>query len=392
MSGNEEQNKGELNGEVPDPTKPAGKNYLFIIGINNYQDQPNIPRLNNAVFDARKFSEILLEKYQFDREHCIEIYDEQATQGNILAKFRELAGKITDQDSLVIYFSGHGEYDAQIDKGFWLPVDARRENIGSFITFDLLLGYLKAIKSFHTFLIADSCYAGTMFLDRDLPRSLPDRLERIPSRWLLTAGRNEVVTDGPPGQHSPFANALIFHLSHNDDPDLTISELSQLVLEEVVANARQTPRCEPIHGVGHRGGEFVFRPKGAPMVTPALLPREDQKAPPPETPGQPPTTVVADPDSFASLAAVRKALQSHLLADDIDRLFQLFDKVIDPDSSLSNDLILQQSRYNGLKRDLGRGVVSQEQATITHNRIRVALIEYIKGLEERDLSPAAVKK
>ena len=387
MAQNEETYRGELSGESTELANLPGRNFLLIIGIDKYQDQPGIPRLNNAVYDAREVGRVLLDKYQFDREHCIELYDEQATQANILATLKQLAGRITDRDNLVIYFSGHGEYEEQIDIGSWLPVDARRDNPGSFIDFHRILGWLKAIKSFHTFLIADSCYAGTMFLDRDLPRSLPDRLERIPSRWLLTAGRNEVVSDGPPGNHSPFANALIYHLSHSEDKDLTVGELSQLVLSEVVANARQTPRCEPIHGVGHRGGELVFRPKGAPMLRPVPEEKRREK----ESSGEVTVPVISEPDTFDSLSAVRKALQAHLLADDVERLFQLFEKVIDPDTTLADDLILQQARFNGLKRDQSRGLLSRDQATITHNRIRVALMEYIKSLEEGDLNPAIIR-
>ncbi len=388
MAQNDDKQRGALRGEHTGTAQPLGKNYLLIIGIDKYQDQPNIPQLNNAVFDAREVARVLLDKYQFDREHCIELFDEQATQANILATLKQLADRITEQDNLVIYFSGHGEYEEQIDIGSWLPVDARRNNPGSFIDFNRILRWLKAINSFHTFLIADSCYAGTLFLDRDLPRSLPDRLERIPSRWLLTAGRNEVVSDGPPGQHSPFANALIYHLSNSDDQELTVSELSQLVLSEVVANARQTPRCEPIHGVGHRGGEFVFRPKGAPMLRPAPEEVSREK----ESSGKVAVPVISEPDTFDSLSAVKKALQAHLLADDVERLFQLFEKVIDPGTTLADDLILQQARFNGLKRDQSRGLLTREQATITHNRIRVALMEYIKNLEERDLNPASCNR
>ena len=53
-------------------------------------------------------------------------------------------------------------------------------------------------------MIVDSCFSGSLFM-RFKSVGLAERLEHIPSRWGLTAGRNEVVADGKMGNNSPFA-------------------------------------------------------------------------------------------------------------------------------------------------------------------------------------------
>ena len=85
---------------------PKGKNYLLLIGIDKYPK--DIPQLNNAVKDAIAFRNVLWEQYQFEPSQTIELFDEQATRSAIIRTFDDLIKRISDQDNLVFYFSGHG--------------------------------------------------------------------------------------------------------------------------------------------------------------------------------------------------------------------------------------------------------------------------------------------
>ena len=82
----------------------------------------------------------------------------------------------------------------------------------------------------------------------------------IRDRWGLTAGRNEIATDGQPGGNSPFAESILYELRNANGP-VGVAELCYKVLEIVAANADQTPRGEPLKIDGHRGGQFVFHLK-----------------------------------------------------------------------------------------------------------------------------------
>lgn len=242
-----------------------GKNYLFVIAIDAYE---SCPTLYNCLRDANQLIEILTTQYEFEKENVRTLFNEQATEGNIFKEFRDLVQTITPVDNLVIYFSGHGEYDKVFDEGYWIPVNAQLGAHEDFVPNSKIRTILGAINSKHTFLIADSCFSGSLFTQFK-STTVADRLENDPSRWGLTAGRNEVVSDGKAGDNSPFAESLLYHLRENKVP-LGVATLCNRVVENVVASAEQTPRGEPLKVKGHRGGQFFFHLKNAarePIVT-----------------------------------------------------------------------------------------------------------------------------
>lgn len=380
-----------------------GHNYLLVIGIDRYR---SCPPLFNAVQDAREVMQVLQEKYQFDPEHTTMLFNEEATQAAIYRTLERLAQSVTSEDNLLIYFSGHGEFNKIIKEGFWIPVDGDLDNPGTFLPFGIFSKYIKAIPAFHIVVIADSCYAGSLFTGRNLRDvSLPlQRLYGIPSRWLLTAGRNEVVSDGEQGKNSPFAESLLTHLRLNREAALPISELCQLVVKGVSSNARQIPRGEPIQGVGHQGGEFLFLEKGvqnfqADIDTAAVkdlyheLSGEPEEAPSRagdsnRAPFPPP---VKEPETFSSVAAIQDTLRNYLVAGEFPAIYRLFDRIIDQRrNSLRSDLILSQAQYNENERKIRNGLTTAENASVTTNRIRAALAHYIDDLQADDVKPGII--
>lgn len=137
---------------------PAGRNFLLVVAIDEYA---HCPKLNNCVKDAREFIEVLTDKYQFEPEHIATLYDGEATRANILARLNELKQKVKANDNLVIYFSGHGETEDGV--GYWVPVAAHPEKNWEFISTYDIKSRLDPIPSFHTFVIVDACFSGTMF-------------------------------------------------------------------------------------------------------------------------------------------------------------------------------------------------------------------------------------
>lgn len=380
---------------TPQVVLPQGKNYLFAIGIDMYLYQP---RLYNAVKDAQDVVNVLTNRYQFadDEEQIIQLYNEKATQGGIINKLKELSRMITDQDNLMIYFSGHGEFDEVFDVGFWIPYDGEPGNIGSYISFDLITKSLKAIKSFHTFVVADSCYSGSFFTERRAAGDVKSYLESIPSRWLLTAGRNEVVADGKPGDNSPFADAILWRLKNNNEERLRVSDFCNYVIVDVGNNAQQVPRAAPLHGVGDRGGEFMFRLKEV-----ANKVYEDNLIVKPEGTdrggsnvrnNEPDTPQEAVKEVFASIEDLRAVLKRYLADSEFEKAFHLYNKSVNGSSSMANTLISLQGQYNGMKKQKLQGLVGDDFATRIFNRIRVALTEMADSLEDSDLKADFLQK
>ena len=233
-----------------------GKNYLLAIAIETYT---NLPTLPNAVLDAKAVVKLLTTDFGFESANVIELYDTAATERAVLRQLRELASLLTPADNLVVYFSGHGGFDTVTNEGTWLPVAAEEDALDTHLPNGRIHTILKVVKARHIFVICDACYAGSFF-SRYRNTTTKTRLEKLRSRWGLTAGRKEVVKDGLPGTHSPFAQSLLRHL-HSVDEKIGVAELCGAVLEEVASNNEQLPRGEPLQDLGHEGGQFFFRRK-----------------------------------------------------------------------------------------------------------------------------------
>jgi hypothetical protein len=229
------------------------KNYAIFIGINNYDYWMD---LNNTILDCRAVSRVLLEKYDFDMSRMVFLYNERATRSGILSVLDSIGSKLTTNDNLLIYYAGHGFYDSTKVEGYWVPKDGQSEKPYTYVSNTEILASIRGIKAQHTFLIADACFSGSIFVRGT---SKPDEVSK--SRWAFTSGDIEYVEDGVPGKNSPFATYLIQELVNNPRPAIRADDLIRAVTEKVVHNASQTPRGMPMKNVGDEGGVFVFRKK-----------------------------------------------------------------------------------------------------------------------------------
>lgn len=242
---------------------PRGDTYLLLIGVDKYKSWVS---LNNAVKDCEDISRVLTHEYQFDPAKVIKVYNEKATRSNILKELGKLQGRLKEQDNLVIYYAGHGHYDQSSKLGYWVPVDAKHRDASGqyefpdYIPNSTIHDYLRAIKTKHTLLLADACYAGSLFTSY---RGALDM--NSPSRWAFTSGDLEKVWDGQPGQNSPFAAAMISILKQNRKAELRTDALVQAVTTRIHREGtQQHPRGNPLSIAGDEGGVFIFRRRSIP--------------------------------------------------------------------------------------------------------------------------------
>lgn len=229
----------------------TGKNYILLIGINGYR---NWNKLHNAVKDCEDIAKTLVDFYDFDHDNVITLYNADATRENILETLESLQETLSDEDNLLIYYAGHGFYDDMSQLGYWVPFEARLNKIPDFIRNSTIHDYLRTIETKHTLLIADACYAGSLF---SAHRGVLNQNAR--SRWAFTSGDIEKVWDGQPGQNSPFARYLIRYLRSSTKPELPANELIDAVGALVQRNTAQTPQGSPLRRAGDDGGVFIFR-------------------------------------------------------------------------------------------------------------------------------------
>ena len=105
----------------PPPPASSGNYHALLIGIDKYKAFPD---LETPVSDAKALGEELTEGWGFQTR---ELTDERATFARILRALDDYRRTLTADDSLLIYFAGHGQFleDALGRKeGFWMPSDA----------------------------------------------------------------------------------------------------------------------------------------------------------------------------------------------------------------------------------------------------------------------------
>jgi hypothetical protein len=209
-----------------DPKLTVGRQFLVMIAIDRYdQCMP----LTNPVKDAKELKKILTERYYIDK--VIELYDANATKANILKTLINLGAGVTQDDSLLIFYAGHGYLDKPTNTGFWMPVNAGTDKYeqSNWIPNTQIRGIISNIKSSHILLIADACFSGDILnttrsaipeINNDYFRKAYSRI----SRQVLTSGALETVPD-----ESEFARQLKMCLEKNKnqylDPLMLYNEI-----------------------------------------------------------------------------------------------------------------------------------------------------------------------
>lgn len=230
-------------------------NYMaLVIGNNSYT---NLQKLKTAVNDAQNLANILKEMYGFTVELVL-----NGTRRQILFSLDRYRHKLTKNDNFLIYYAGHGYFDRDVNRGYWLPIDADTDTSAEWISNADITDKLKAIKAKHIMIIADSCYSGTLTRGIKVVSRDSDYLIRMSSkkaRTVLTSGGLEPVLDSAGGQHSVFAKALLDALKNNTGV-MDGTALFSIIRRPVMLNANQTPQYSDIRYAGHDGGEFLFVP------------------------------------------------------------------------------------------------------------------------------------
>jgi len=231
----------------------------LIIGINDYKDE-KIPDLQTAVSDAKDMADLLIKRYGFQVNLLL---DQEATKEAIYRALRNLASSTKSDDSVLIYYAGHGDLDRTYNDGWWIPVDAESGNPVTYLDNIQVQKSMRNMNARHVLLISDSCYSGTLFgQSRAIPLAIDSKyyvnLYNEKSRWGMTSGNKTPVSDLGSEGHSVFAYQLLKELGKNEQPYISIQELCTRIAPIVSNNSEQTPLCRPIRDTGDQGGEFVF--------------------------------------------------------------------------------------------------------------------------------------
>lgn len=241
----------------------AGRYIALLIGINDYEGYWN--PLKNAVNDAAELAEVLKKDYNFDEVYTL--LDKEATRRNIIQKLEWFTSNIKSDDNVLIFYAGHGQFNKNLNKGYWVPADAKTKSVADYISNNDVKTFIGGIPSKHTLLITDACFAGDIFRGpngesvqfdpNDMSRYYRE-VYRKPSRVALTSGSIEPVMDSGRDNHSIFTYYLLKALKENKRKYFDASQLFNEFRMAVANNSEQTPQLNIVRDTDDEGGQFIF--------------------------------------------------------------------------------------------------------------------------------------
>jgi hypothetical protein len=249
-----------------------GRRYAVLMANQHYRD-PDFPPLDTPLDDSAALASLLQKRYGFTTTAVVGnqplslILNDAADRDAMLKVLSQLRAVVTPADSLLVYYGGHGIYEKETDRAYWLPVDATRDAPQDWVSNADISDALARLPARHILVVADSCYAGA-FRSRGGVDPNPAAQSRVQfleaanlrqSRNFLTSGANEPVADGGGNGHSVFVRALLDALAQEKKP-FTAGEMFAKLQSAVGGNAKQIPQYFPMKE-GHDGGEFVFVPQ-----------------------------------------------------------------------------------------------------------------------------------
>jgi hypothetical protein len=232
-----------------------GTYHALLIAAKDYKD-PSITDLTFPVSDAQKLKEVLQNKYAFAPQNVKLLPN--PTRSELLAALGRYSEQLTDKDNLLIFYAGHGEWDAKLRQGYWLLADANAIERGNWFSNADLKTYLGGISTKHTLLISDACFSGSIFQGRsNAPNRAVTALAETSSRRAMTSGTLKTVPD-----ESVFMRYLLKRLTENSEPYLSAQSLFSSFREAVINNLPAGSNLIPQYGIvqeaGDEGGDFVF--------------------------------------------------------------------------------------------------------------------------------------
>ncbi len=220
----------------------------LIIGVDRYPNLPESMQLTASANDARLMTRLATEVWGFDPRQIRLLVDEDATSTSIMASLEDwIVSGTRPGDRVLISFSGHGHYVADIDgdeADGWdeviAPSDVRLEANGFTKTIldDQIGAFVDRLTGRNVVIVVDSCHSGTITRALDPHRRAGESIVRSLGFGRRTRGLSGQMFEGV-RRDKAFIDA------HEDMLVWTAVSASQLAQEDVSAP------------VGSRNGVFT---------------------------------------------------------------------------------------------------------------------------------------
>jgi Caspase domain len=212
----------------------------FLVANDEFPDDPTIPPLRFTQNDASELGEILA-----DSETCgfeTKLYLNETSQ-KILSDLEVISGELTQDDTLLFYYSGHGRL-----RGKYLCLVTNETKTASLVTTSVraldVLGHLQDSRARRRVFILDCCHSGAIgqnFKGGDAESSLTGLAHSFGS-YILTASTGiELAEEREKDGHGIFTKALIDCLREPRRERITVDDWYEFAFERLRNSGNQTP-------------------------------------------------------------------------------------------------------------------------------------------------------
>ena len=253
--GNRKETEFKLNREGAEivANNPMGRTWVVFIENSSYE---TFASLDGPMKDVRTIRSALA-NYQI---HNI-IPKKDMTKAEMEKFFnielRDLVKK-NQVKSLLVWYAGHGKFINDI--GYWIPVDAKRDDEFTYFNINALKaglqGYTDVIV--HTLVVSDACESGPGFYTAmrsagDDPKCDNAIVAGAKSAQVFSSAGYELAVD-----NSKFTATFANTLMNNKNACIPIETIVKSVTAAVATDNGQKPKFGKIQGLDDMNGTFFF--------------------------------------------------------------------------------------------------------------------------------------
>ena len=228
-----------------------------MFGNNDYKG--DIPRLETPIADVSAIGKVLQERLGYE----VTIV-QNATKADMVRTLKSISEQSTQDESVLIFYAGHGYQMDESKAGFWLPADASATDAKTWLSNNDIQRFLNRIDAKQIIVVSDSCFSGTLTKEQalDAPQTAP-REQLLTRRAVvsLSSGGEEPVTDEGLGGHSIFAYHFLGEIQRIQKMS-PVSVAYERLRENVAKSFPQTPQLGAVLSAGHMtGANYLFEVK-----------------------------------------------------------------------------------------------------------------------------------
>jgi len=261
--GNSQQTIFKLNREGAGilSDNPMGKTWVVIVQNSGYESWPALDGTKTDVNIIRE----ALSNYQIHNTIVLKDMKKTEMEKYFNIELRDLL-KANQVKSLLVWYAGHGKF--LNDVGYWIPVDAKRDDEFTYFRINSLKAVFDTYNSVvHTLVVSDACESGPGFYTAmrsagDAPTCSDIQIVTAKSAQVFSStGYSDKGDLEKAADKSKFTSTFASELNNNlktGNACIPIETIANKVINAVGKENGQNPRFGKIVGMEDMKGTFFF--------------------------------------------------------------------------------------------------------------------------------------